>query len=378
LALPCDTDIVNAMSDTPENTWEKSSRSIGLYRYVPSGRYFARVRYQGKLHRRSLETNDIAVAKRKLAEFRRVLERTDAASGNKSFAAVLDEYRATLIGAKSTVEDKNVIIDKIKSTLFGAETLPLRELKPSQIKTWLATHYGHKSASYYNSALMLIRDALETAVRDRVMVENPARDLKYRKRKMPIRLTPTFEQFQAIVAEIRTQATKFNQVAEQSADLIEFYGLSGLGAAEAASLTRGDVDLQAGQIIAFRHKTSTGFAVPIFPQLRPLMERLCSGKAHDERLFQINGARKALTNACKRLRFAHFTTRSLRRMFITRALERGVDVKVVSQWQGHQDGGLLVLRTYSHVRAQHSERMAQLMTTEQPANVVAIPKEQLG
>jgi hypothetical protein len=39
-----------------------------------------------------------------------------------------------LIGAESTVEDKNVIIDKIKSTLFGAETLPLRELKLSSIK----------------------------------------------------------------------------------------------------------------------------------------------------------------------------------------------------------------------------------------------------
>jgi integrase len=336
------------------------------------------VRHQGKLHRRSLETNGIAVAKRRLAEFRRTLERTDAASGNKSFAAVLDEYRETLIGAKSTVEDKNVIIEKIKSTLFGAETLPLRELKPSQIKAWLAKHYGHKSASYYNSALMLVRDALEAAVRDRVIAENPAKELQYRKRKTPIRPTPSFEQFQQIVAEIREQATKFNQVAEQSADLVEFYGLSGLGAAEAASLTRADVDLEASQIIAFRHKTSHGFAVPIFPQLRPLIERLCKDKAHDDRLFEIDGARKALTNACSRLGFPQFTPRALRRMFITRAIELGVDVKVVSQWQGHQDGGVLILRTYSHVRALHSQRMAGLMTTEKPANVVAIPKEQLG
>jgi hypothetical protein len=78
------------------------------------------VRSGGKLHRKSLETTDSAIAKRKLAEFRRTLERTDAASGNKNFAAVLDEYSTTLIGAASTVEDKNVIIDKIKATLFGA------------------------------------------------------------------------------------------------------------------------------------------------------------------------------------------------------------------------------------------------------------------
>jgi integrase len=346
-----------------------------LYRYESSRVYFAHVRSGGKLHRKSLETTDSAIARRRLAEFRRTLERTDAASGNKSFAAVLDEYRATLIGAKSTVEDKNVIIDKIKSTLFGAQTLPLRELKPTQIKTWLATHYGHKSASYYNSALMLIRDALETAVRDRAIVENPAKELKYRKRKMPIRLTPTFEQFKQIVSEIRSQ--KFNQVVEQSGDFIEFLGLAGLGTAEAAALTPANVDFDAGHIIAYRQKTSTGFAVPIFPQLKPLLEKLCNGKAHNERLFQINDARKALTNACVRLGLPHFTARSLRRMFVSRCIELGVDIKTIALWQGHRDGGLLILKTYSHVRPVHAQRMAMLLTDEQPANVVAIPKEQL-
>jgi integrase len=360
------------MSDSQKNTWEKVSRSIGLYRYVPNGRYFARLRYCGKLYRKSLETDDSALAKRRLAEFRRTLERTDAASGKKSFASVLDDYSKTLIGASSTVEDKRVIIDKLKSTLFGVATLPQRELKQTQIKAWLATHYGHKSASYYNSALMLIRDALETAVRDRISPDNPAKDLKYRKRKTPIRLTPTFEQFKQIVDEIRSQ--KFNQVAEQSANFIELLGRAGLGAAEAASLTPSDVDFQAGHIIAYRHKTSAGFVVPIFPQLRPLLEKLCAGKAHDEPLFEIKEARKALANACARLGLPHFTARSLRRMFIVRAIELGVDVKTIAQWQGHKDGGLLILRAYSHVRPIHSQRMATLLIDEQPENVVPMVK----
>src|SRR5438477_4309797 len=89
LSQACDTAIVDTMSDPQKNTWEKISRSIGLYRYVPTGRYFARVRYCGKLYRKSLETDDSALAKRRLAEFRRTLEHTDAASGKKSFAAVL-------------------------------------------------------------------------------------------------------------------------------------------------------------------------------------------------------------------------------------------------------------------------------------------------
>lgn len=57
-------------------------------------------------------------------------------------------------------------------------------------------------------------------------------------------------------------------------------------------------------------------------------------------------------------------------MFITRAIERGVDVKTIAQWQGHRDGGLLILKTYSHVRPVHSQRMAQLMSDGEAANVV--------
>jgi hypothetical protein len=109
------------MSDSQKNIREKVS--IGLYRYVLNGRYFARVRYRGKLYRKSLETDDSALAKRRLADFRRTLERTDAASGKKSFAAVLDDYSKTLIGAPSTVEDKRVklllnVTEQSKRTFF--------------------------------------------------------------------------------------------------------------------------------------------------------------------------------------------------------------------------------------------------------------------
>jgi integrase len=341
-----------------------------LYRYNPSGQYFARVRFHGKLYRRKLETDDLALAKRKLRAFKSDLERTDATKGNTSFAKVLDDYSATLTGADTTKADKRVIIDKLKATWFGIDTLPLRTIKPSQVTAWLSKHYGDWSASYYNSALTVIRDALDVAVRDKVIIESPASGLTYRKRQKPIRTTPTFDQFKAIVADVRNQP--FNADAEESADFIEALGLLGLGQAEAASMKRSDVDLAAGRIIVYRHKTDVGFAIPVYPQARASIEKLCEGKKHNERLFTINHARKALRNACKRLGLPQFTHRSLRRMFITRAIERGIDVKVVAQWQGHTDGGKLILDTYSHVRPEHSDRMAALMTDEQPENVIPI------
>jgi len=66
--------------------------------------------------------------------------------------------------------------------------------------------------------------------------------------------------------------------------------------------------------------------------------------------------------------------RSFRRMFITRAIELGVDVKVIAEWQGHKDGGKLILSTYSHVNPVHSQRMAQLMIDAEPSNVIELRK----
>jgi site-specific recombinase XerD len=48
-------------------------------------------------------------------------------------------------------------------------------------------------------------------------------------------------------------------------------------------------------------------------------------------------------------------------MFITDALEKGIDVKTIAEWQGHRDGGKLILDTYSHVRRPHHDRMAELL-----------------
>jgi integrase len=71
------------------------------------------------------------------------------------------------------------------------------------------------------------------------------------------------------------------------------------------------------------------------------------------------------------LKFPHFEVRALRRYFITQALRRGVDVPTVAQWQGHRDGGKLILATYAdEVRLDHSLRMSKLMNTEKASNVI--------
>jgi hypothetical protein len=68
--------------------------------------------------------------------------------------------------------------------------------------------------------------------------------------------------------------------------------------------------------------------------------------------------------ACSRLVLPYYSHRAFRRMFITNAIEKGVDIKVIAEWQGHGDGGKLILDTYSHVRRPHHDKMAVLMKDE--------------
>src|SRR4029453_12340013 len=100
------------------HTWTKIKREHGLYRYNPSGQFFARVRFKGKLYRRKLDTDDLALARRKLRAFKDDLERTDATKGNTSFAQVLDDYEVTLSGAPSTLANQRAVIDKIRKPCF--------------------------------------------------------------------------------------------------------------------------------------------------------------------------------------------------------------------------------------------------------------------
>jgi hypothetical protein len=39
-----------------------------------------------------------------------------------------------------------------------------------------------------------------------------------------------------------------------------------------------------------------------------------------------------------------------------------VDITTVSRWLGHKDGGALAMKTYGHLRDQHSAAMAQKVT----------------
>jgi integrase len=339
-----------------------------LYRYSSNGVYYARFESGGKEIRRSLRTTDRASAQCALAWAKQERDQIDPAQGKLTLAELCDRYSATIQHQKpKTIERKALIIHRIKSHWPTGKLTQIAKIKPSHVDLWISRYrFGPHSRNLH---MACIKEIFEMAVRDGIISRSPAAHLRRVKPPKPIRATPSLEEFKAIVESIRSQ--KFNgHDAQESADFVEFLGQAGLGKAEAAALRQSDVDWQREKITTFRHKTKSGFAIPIYPQLKPLLLRRRRDDAPNERVFKIDNAKKAIANACRRLNLPQYSHLSFRRMFITCAIERGVDVKVIAEWQGHKDGGKLILDTYSHVNRAHSDRMAQLMTDGLPENVV--------
>src|ERR1700691_225852 len=90
--------------------------------------------------------------------------------------------------------------------------------------------------------------------------------------------------------------------------------------------------------------------------------------------MQVLECQKSIHRAAKLHGVARFTHHDLRHLFATRCIESGVDIPTVSRWLGHKDGGALAMKTYGHLRDQHSANMAQkVVFTERLVNDVPPP-----
>jgi integrase len=362
------------MSKAPrkeETTWSKVGPC--LYRYVPSGIYYALIKSAGKQIRRSLETNDLPTARRKLVDTRRDLELIDPELSRRTLDSHAERFLQTVTGSESTVYNVKHAVKRLLADWPATAARVLSKIRKGDCEVWLAT-YGKLSASTINTYIATATKFFDLAVTDKAIPRSPMESITYRRRKKLTRLTPTLAQFESMVADLRKQAAN-GHGANDTADYIALAGLLGLGQAELSGIQRQHIDLAKKTIKVFRKKTSEPFTVPVYPQAFPIVERRLAATPDEPtaRLLPFDNCKKALDGVCKRLKLPHFEHRALRRFFITQALRKGVDVPTVALWQGHQDGGALILRTYAdEVRLDHSLRMALLMNTDAPANVISL------
>ena len=264
------------MSTTEQKSASKFEK-VGecLYRYQPNGIYYARFKREGKQIWESLKTTDKTFAARKLRARKNELENVNPAAGRITVEELCERYLKTILHQKpKTIEAKKNVVNQMgaKGDWPEFKTRHVKDVKPSDVQTFLSLQGKRLSKASYNQYVQVVRDIFKLALDDRIVAISPAAGVKLVKRDKPIRLTPSIGQFQQIVESIRTQ--KFADTAKESADFLEFMGLAGLGQAEVSSLAWGEICFERREITTFRHKTSQGFVIPIYPQLLPLLERL--------------------------------------------------------------------------------------------------------
>lgn len=335
-------------------TYIKVANYPGLYRHTRSGRYYGVKKLAGKRRECSLRTADRKIAERRLKEWLGNLEKVDAEVEKTTLHQLMQRYLVVTgsMSDSSRTTDQS-IIKRFWAFWPHGKDFQVRQIRPSMLDEWLAHEEPRLRNVTYNRYAGFLKQLFDIAVKDRIIPESPAKFLRqgWKKPQAVKRQVPSMAQFEAIVADIRGQVASAH--AQDTGDFVEFLGLAGLGQAEASSLTWGDVDWGQNRLNIRRCKTDTHFHVPIYDHLRPLLEgmnRARRGKRSPASLvFKIKDAKKALGAACKRLKLPHFSQRSLRQHLIMRLWKAGVDRKLIAQWQGHQDGGQLILDTYTQV-----------------------------
>jgi integrase len=336
-----------------------------LYRSDSSGVYYALLKKSGKQIRRSLKTSDRKLAERRLAEFREKVDRLDLGEGKTrlTFDDVakrwLDSIRSHL--KPSSALRRETSLKQLRPT-FGS--LPVRGITRLQCEDWAKHRSPEIAASTFNNERETMRSVLDYALREGLIMDNPAKVIGRRKLGKVTVLIPSREQFDTLVATLRGLDIRY----QDAADFIELLAYSGMRKAEANAFRLADVDLQRGSFTVTGGQLGTknheARVVPLFPVFRDFIERLQVNlrRPSDKPLVPILDGKNALDTACKINGFPHFTNHCMRHFFVSNCLEKGVDFKTIAAWVGHKDGGLLVAKTYGHLRDTHSYEMAKRIT----------------
>jgi integrase len=343
-------------------------RRVGhcLYRSQRSRVYYAILKRGGKQIKRSLKTTDQALAKRRLnALSERASRLTTSGSGAITFTDLAARWLLSLeSSSKASSFRRQEVIARSLGHTFGPSQV--RRISKAMVEAWAAQRSKEVAARTFNYERESLVRIMQLAIRDGLMLDNPALVIKRKKSTQKTAVIPTREQYRTLInamGELRADAAS-------AIELCELLALSGCRLGEAVELCWLDIDFDAklfrvtgGQVGTKNHETRV---VPLFPSLDSFIKSLLPARdappTPSERIIKIGNAKTAMSHACRNAGLPHFTHHHLRHFFCSNAIEAGVDFKTIAGWLGHKDGGLLVAKTYGHLRDEHSARMAERMT----------------
>jgi integrase len=379
---PCET------AQTGE-TWERT-RKPNLLRHK-SGSYYARAFAAGKEVWKSLKTSHFSVAEARLAEFlKEHRQRVANGNGEGSSKIIFGEAAAIHLSnlddnpriKQSTRKYWRECLTALRKSWPGLDETEVRKITHTDCKKWARGYGKTVSPTRYNGAISVLRHVLNVAVEASVVYSNAAAAVK----RAPVRCKeiklPSIDKFNALISEMRAVHSRDSI---NCADFASGLAFTGCRVGEARETAWRDIDFDAGEIVV-RGDANTGTKnwtvrrVPLIPDGRALFERMRgerAGESLDAKAFRVGECQKSLDRAAKKVGADRITHHDLRHLFATRCIESGVDIPTVSRWLGHKDGGALAMKTYGHLRREHSIAQAQRVTftptVTKQAGVIAFP-----
>lgn len=357
-------------NETPNKTWEKT-KVQNLVRHK-SGRYYARAFANNKEIWKSLRTSHFSVARARVAEFLRE-HREKVAPANET-SAKMRFSEALAIHLQHLDDDvklkpatrhywRQIFVSLLKSWPGLAER-EVRRITKTDCFEWARKFRKVASSTRYNNTIGGLQHVLKVAVEAGVIYGNPAAKLE----RLPVRskqlILPSRDEFLRLVEAVERAGAWCSR---DCADLLRGLAFTGCRKGEAAEIEWRDLDFAAGEIVV-RGDAATGTKnwtvrrVPMIPDARALFQRMRNERAGDRldaKVFRVNEAQNAINSAVRKLGLPRITHHDLRHLFATASIESGVDIQTVSGWLGHKDGGVLAMKTYGHLRREHSVAQAQ-------------------
>lgn len=359
-------------TENEKSEWE-STRVQNLVRYTPSGTYFARFKVGGKLIRKSLKTPVFSVAELRLPDeikkHRKNQEaRRNFATGKMSFGEAVQIYRDKL-AANPELKPRSksyygMILDFIERSWPALFESDIRDITERACQEWLKRYRTNYAPSVVNNSIGVLRAVFAEALDAGARFGNPALSLKRMKVRGKRLKLPSRDEFLKFVHEIETGGSRDSK---NCADLVRLLAYSGVRVGESKHLTWSDVDFKKSKLhVRGDPETATKNGevrvVPLIPELQSMLEKLRADRSQEPAsapIMRIHECQKSMDRAAKIVGMERITHHDLRHLFATICIESGVDIPTVSRWLGHKDGGALCMKTYGHLRDEHSAAQAQ-------------------
>ncbi len=298
------------MDQTPKKS--RVFNKVAEYLYRNGNKlYYALAKVNGKQIRRSLKTTDLAIAKRRLVEFRTKAERLEGDENrNIRFEELSSEWLASIKpGLKPKSYDRRRVALVVLTPFFRG--MAVKSIVFAEIDAWKRKRGAGISARSHNIELESLKLVFRYACDRGIVLDNPAENFKRRKQPKSVIELPTRDEFRVLVKTLR--AAPF-AVASGAAAMVELLAYSGMCVGEACEVRFRDVNLELGSVLItggeLKTKNHQERVIPLFPNLPKLLVRVMEeldDTNPDTCIFKIASPRGALKLACKRAGLKEFS-----------------------------------------------------------------------